>query len=386
MGSDTSLRLLWDYSVPYSNSQQLPRAADPTECRVLFSPHLCLPATSAVVQGNLAAPTKSIEKQNRWGGKRPPRSLASNQMPPCSLNKIVKCHFCWFLSTLSGMWIPLLWAAHSNSSPSQWRTFSQCLSWTSPGTTWGHFLLPCHWFPEWKDQPHLATTKVLEKNKVSSEPFFLVLNKSCTLSPVLRVRAALPGACSHLGRAVKQCCPLPGGTRTPGHFCPQLHSAQEQDCPFSWVTGASRLLGITVQLGLNTQVNAIITASIQGNWRGNPLLHLLGTTSALQETGERKMSREYPHELDFYSISKIRASAVWDVGEHSREQANPEIQLKDTSTKKRLYFILLTLEFSPDFIFLLLWGHIGKWTWCEHLLSCPPRWRFLASLPFLKTF
>lgn len=61
MGSDTLVRLLWDsqqYSMPSSNSQQLPRAMDPTVCRVLFSPHLCVPGISAMVQGELAAPTK----------------------------------------------------------------------------------------------------------------------------------------------------------------------------------------------------------------------------------------------------------------------------------------------------------------------------------------
>lgn len=66
--SDSSARLLWDsqqYSLPSSNSQQLPRAADPALCRVLFQPHLCVPEIRAALQGDLAAPTKSSYRKNR---------------------------------------------------------------------------------------------------------------------------------------------------------------------------------------------------------------------------------------------------------------------------------------------------------------------------------
>lgn len=47
--------------------------------------------------------------------------------------------------------------------------------------------------------------------------------------------------------------------------------------------------------------------------------------------------------------------------QQGRKQSYPEIHLKDTSTKKSC--ILLTLEFCPDFVFLLLGKlllHIGK--------------------------
>ena len=105
---------------------------------------------------------------------------------------------------------------------------------------------------------------------------------------------------------------------------------------------------------LNLVVNPIITSWIQGDWRENPPVHLLGATSELHKTWERKMRRGYPHKFDFCSISKISTSAVSVTGECSRQERKHNLKFSwKTVAQKWLYFLAAGVLFWFHFCFTL---------------------------------
>lgn len=144
------------------------------------------------------------------------------------------------------------------------------------------------------------------------------------------------GGLSDRAALLPWCSPLPGVTSDQNTWS-VLPSATPCTRARMTLLLTECLLGIIIQLGFE-QCKGHHYTWIQGNWRGSPLL--LGIPSALPETGDRKMEREHLHEFDFYSISKIRARAVWVVGEHSREESNHTLKfIWKTLAQKILYFI-----------------------------------------------
>lgn len=124
------------------------------------------------------------------------------------------------------------------------------------------------------------------------------------------------------------------------------HLLTDSLLPDSWISPFSCFL--------NTVVNPIITSWIQGDWRGNPPLHLLKITSELHKTQERQMRKGYPHKFDFYSICKISTSAVSVAGECSRQERKHNLKFSwKTLAQQWLCFIATGILFRFWFCFTL---------------------------------